>query len=213
MCGLREGRSLGIECNEDRLRNSEWRPTKLHRDRKKLQLVRFPHCSKFDSFEVTGKAKLQKGRKLWLRYRTEVDIFKNLNCIKIDRYGKNVFSFANTGTSLFPLPLFLWMPPQAANSYNRWKNIFTSPLPSEVRGRFGSFKPSQAQPIWGPNQEPRRFCASRSLLDFTLNLLPEGASSFCLLLPAALKIVYLYSFSHLMCGKVGKSAILKKLWG
>ena len=102
MCGLREGRSLGIECNEDRLRNSEWRPTKLHRDKKKLQLVRFPHCSKFDSFEVTGKAKLQKGRKLWLRYRTEVDIFKNLNCIKIDRYGKNVFSFANLRTSLYP---------------------------------------------------------------------------------------------------------------
>ncbi len=48
-----KGRSLGIECNEDRLRNSECRPTKLKRDRKKLQLVRFAHCSKFDSFKVT----------------------------------------------------------------------------------------------------------------------------------------------------------------
>ena len=31
-----------------------------------------------------------------------------------------------------------------------WVDIITSPSPSVVRGRFGSFKPSQAQPIWRP---------------------------------------------------------------
>ncbi len=32
-------------------------------------------------------------------------------------------------------------------------DIVTSPSPSDVRGRFGSFKPSRVQPILGPNPE------------------------------------------------------------
>ena len=45
-------------------------------------------------------------------------------------------------------------------------DIVTSPSPSDVRGRFGSFKPSRAQPIWGPNPEDQNQGGSVPLGDF-----------------------------------------------
>ncbi len=59
-CRFCRGRSLGIDCNEDRLTIYECRPTKLNRDRKKLQLVRLTNCSIFDSFGLMSRHKTAK---------------------------------------------------------------------------------------------------------------------------------------------------------
>ena len=71
--------------------------------------------------------------------------------------------------------------PQRGFTDQRWVDIVTSPSPSVVRGRFGSFKPSRAQPIGDLTQKVRTgevpLDLSPSLppsLPFTLRGPPRG---------------------------------------